>query len=123
MITIIFYGNVPSKKNGRRWVQRGGRKFSVPSAAHEAWERDELLRLKVECGQPKLPRYRLEAAIYYPDNRRRDADNTLTSIQDVLVKAGILADDRWQNMIAQPLVHQPQIDRLNPRVEVIVHAS
>jgi Holliday junction resolvase RusA-like endonuclease len=122
MISITFHGNVPSKKNGRRWVQRGNRKFSVPSAAHEAWERDQLLRLKLELGQPKLSQYRLELWMHYPDNRRRDADNTLTSIQDVLVKAGVLDDDRWQSMIAQPLVHQPRIDRLNPRVEVVIHA-
>jgi hypothetical protein len=44
-LTLTFEGHVPSKKNHGRSVTRGGRVFHVPSAAHEAWRKTELLSL------------------------------------------------------------------------------
>lgn len=35
----------------------------------------------------------LTVHLYPPDNRRRDADNTLKCLQDSLVHAGVMADD------------------------------
>ena len=35
----------------------------------------------------------LEIELYPPDNRRRDADNTIKPIQDALQKAGMFKDD------------------------------
>lgn len=37
---------------------------------------------------------------------------------DILKAADVIKDDRWQFHIRPPLVHQPIVDKENPRVEV-----
>lgn len=120
-LDYTFYGNVPSKKNGRRWIQRGKKKFSVPSAAYESWEKSHVAALKAQFKSPKLTGFWIEIKPFFPDNRMRDTDNLETSILDCLKAAGIIKDDRWQNHKKPPTVHQPVIDSLNPRVEVVIH--
>jgi Holliday junction resolvase RusA-like endonuclease len=119
-IEYTFYGSVPSKKNNRRWIQRGGRKFSVPSLAYESWERAHIPALKTLVGSPELIGFSLEIKPYLPNDRVRDTDNILTSILDCLVAAKTIKDDRWQYMTRPPLVHQPVIDSINPRVEITI---
>jgi Holliday junction resolvase RusA-like endonuclease len=118
-IKYTFYGSVPSKKNNRRWIQRGRRKFSVPSLAYESWERAHIPALKTLVGSPELIGFSLEIKPYLPNNRVRDADNILTSILDCLVAAKTIKDDRWQ-YTGLMLVRQPVIDSINPRVEIVI---
>ena len=37
----------------------------------------------------------LSLVVRYPDRRRRDLDNALSSVLDLLVDAGVLPDDAW----------------------------
>jgi len=117
-ISITFFGSVPSKKNNKRILKRGKRTTILPSLAYCNWEKCEVARLKAVYGCPKLVGYSLELSIYYPDNRVRDEDNTLTSIKDCLKTAGITKDDNWQGQSIPPTFKFVGIDRLNPRVEV-----
>jgi len=117
-IEYTFIGNVPSKKNGRRWMQRGGRRYSLPSANYTTWEKGHIPILKHRFNSPKFERFSIEIRIYYPDNRARDTDNLETSVLDILKAADVIKDDRWQFHIRPPLVHQPIVDKENPRVEV-----
>lgn len=123
MIEYTFFGNCPSKKNGRRRIQRGKSQFSVPSAAYQAWEIAHKAALKAKFGTPNLTRFQIEIWPYYPNNRLRDTDNLETSILDCLKAAGIIKDDRWQYHISPPIVHQPKIDPINPRVEIKIHVE
>lgn len=45
---------------------------------------------------PKDKQVKLTITFYHGDKKRRDSDNQLSSILDLLVDAGILADDNWQ---------------------------
>ena len=119
--SYTFYGNAPSKKNGRRWIQRGKRKFSIPSAAYESWEKSHVAALKAQFQNPKLVGFWIEIKPFFPDNRQRDTDNLETSILDCLKAAGLIKDDRWQYHRKPPTVRQPVIDSLNPRVEVVIY--
>lgn len=122
---IIFKGVVPSKKNGTRRLARRGRDgkvhiFQVPSLQHEVWEEEYLYKL------PKLSvpisKCIINVYYYFPDNRRRDTHNEFESIADILVKAKIIQDDRWQVIKEQH--HYPMgIDKDFPRVEVEVLES
>jgi len=118
LVEYTFFGNVPSKKNGRRWMQRGGKRYSVPSAAYTTWERSHVPILKHRFNSPKFPKFHIEIQIYYPNNRARDTDNLETSILDCLKAAEMIKDDRWQCQTCPPLVRQPIIDEHNPRVEL-----
>lgn len=120
MIAYTFFGPVPSKKNGKRSVQRGSKKFWIPSAAYESWERAERAKLIATIGKLNLKSFAIEISPFFANNAVRDTDNVLTSIQDCLKAAGVIADDRWQFMLRPPQIHQPQIDRENPRVELLI---
>jgi Holliday junction resolvase RusA-like endonuclease len=47
----------------------------------------------------------------YTRSRRQDRDNIVTTLLDVLVKAGILAGDSIKRFNGQMTVHPAQIDR------------
>jgi Holliday junction resolvase RusA-like endonuclease len=117
---IVFYGRVPSKKNGKTWIRRGSRKFLVPSQEYTNWEKSEVARLKALHGSPMLDKYSLELSIFLPSTSVRDVDNILTSVQDCLKAAEIIKDDRWTMMVHPPRLNQPIVDKMNPRVEVTV---
>jgi Holliday junction resolvase RusA-like endonuclease len=117
---ITFYGRVPSKKNGKKWIRRGGKKFLVPSQEYTNWERSEVARLKALHDSPRLEGYSLELSMFLPDARVRDTDNILTSVQDCLKAAGVIKDDRWTMMSSPPRLNQPVVDKVNPRVEVVI---
>jgi Holliday junction resolvase RusA-like endonuclease len=122
-VNIEFYGVIPSKKNGKRTIQRGGRRFQVPSAAFEAWNQCEVARLKAIYECPRLVGFGLEVRLYLPNNRVRDTDNVITSLLDVLKDGQVIKDDRHQYMFAPPWIHQPEIDPINPRAIVVVHLA
>ena len=60
---------------------------------------------------------------YFCANKRRDCDNLASSkkfILDALVKAGVLRNDGWEETSGGFEDHF-FIDKMNPRVEVIIH--
>lgn len=61
---------------------------------------------------------------WYEHNKRRDKDNVAFAkkfIQDALVKAGVLANDGWQEIVS--FEDSFGIDKDNPRVEVIIESA
>jgi len=58
---------------------------------------------------------------WYEPNKRRDKDNIAFAkkfVQDALVKAGVLANDGWQEIVS--FADRFGIDKDNPRVEVTI---
>lgn len=120
-IKITFFGNVPSKKTDQRVLKRGKRSFIAPSIVYCNWEKSESARLKAIIPERNLTGYHLTLSIYYPNNKVRDEDNTLASIKDCIKTAKITKDDNWQGQSKLPTFDHVGIDRLNPRVEVIIN--
>lgn len=54
---------------------------------------------------------------YMPDHRRVDLTNLLEATDDILVKAGVLDDDR-ATIVAAHDGSRVLLDRKNPRVEI-----
>lgn len=55
----------------------------------------------------------LTVTFYHGDMRKRDGDNQLNSIHDMLVKAGVLAGDHWSVLPVEHIWHT--YDKGNPR--------
>lgn len=115
MLKITLLGETPSKKNSRNLFIRNGRIINIPSQRHQVWETDVLSQLKAYRGQP-AGKVAVIYQFYVKDNGKRDLDNMIASVNDVLVKAHLLADDSWQCLSIGAA--DAEIDRANPRVEV-----
>lgn len=112
---IILKGRIPSKKNSKQIINRGGRSFLISSVNYRLWEEAQLWLLpKIKA---PIQECRINAYFYFPDRLRADLSNKFESIADLLVKGNILQDDNWKVLKE---VHQfaMGVDKLNPRVEI-----
>ena len=91
--TFTLLGEVRSKKNSRRNIVRGGRKYSVPSEAHESWHEEASLQLyKMKC--PKFKgQVAIEITFVTGTKAKADLTNKAESIMDLLVDHEIIKDD------------------------------
>lgn len=116
---LTITGQTPSKKNSRRPFVRNGRVMNFPSKRHEAWLEGALWELKRY--QPIKGKVLIDYKFYCKDMRKRDVDNMLASINDALVKAGIIKDDSWQTLMIGSAVGE--LDRENPRAVMRIHEA
>lgn len=84
------------KKNSQQILinSKTGRPFVAQSKAYKEFEKNcgfFLAKYKLNIDEP----INLKCTFYVPDRRRRDIVNLLNSIQDVLVKHEVLADDNY----------------------------
>ena len=112
---ITITGQTPAKKNSRQGVVRNGRIMNFPSKVYSKWEKEALLQLKQWQGKPD-GRVTIAYQFYVGDKRKRDLDNMIASVNDVLVKAELLEDDSWQFMSIGGA--DAEYDKENPRVEL-----
>lgn len=82
----------PAQKNEVRFA----RGHTFKSARFSEWKRAALLSVRGQ-GVPFRPfeAANISVTFIHADLRRRDGDNQLASIQDLLVAAGVIADDCW----------------------------
>jgi hypothetical protein len=93
---IIFEGHIPSKKNSKRVVKRDKKTIVLPSLAYEQWHRAELPTL-FNAGYVPAP-FSIEYAFWIGGvtiPADFDLSNTVESINDLLVDAKIIDDDKW----------------------------
>ena len=116
-MTLTLLGRIPSKKNSKRWLKRGGKLFLVPSEAYESWHDLQMLALKRLTPDEPLKHVAVSLTFYPPDRLRGDLSNKTESVMDLLVDAGILEDDNW---FAVGNVHMRlgNVDPKRPRVEI-----
>jgi len=118
-LEIVLKGRIPSKKNSKQWIKRGGRMLLVPSANYAAWHEEQLWRLKKYKLKSPIERCKVEIAIFFPDRIRADLSNKAESIMDLLVDAGILKDDNHQICHDLHLVSFG-LDKENPRAIILI---
>ena len=97
MIRMIIKGETPAKKNSKIWTKSGK---LIPGKKYQEWHAEALQQVKEQKKFiQKLPGDReviIHLDFIHGDQRRRDSDNGTSSILDLLVDAGIIADDKWQ---------------------------
>ena len=103
MIFQIPY-DTPSKKNSRVTDTRTGRTF--PNKRFTEWHKAAALWLKTHyrCDRIEGP-VNVKLSFVHPTKRRKDADNGTSSIFDLLVDVGILADDCWTVVVSHSVTN------------------
>lgn len=93
-------GETPAKKNSRITLRNGK---TIPGKQYQQWHNDalkEIFSQKYKIPEDvKLPIFSsvsISVTFVHGDKRRRDADNGLSSILDLLVDCNILSDDNWK---------------------------
>lgn len=117
---LVIKGAPRTKKNSLRRLKRGKRIFTVPSAAHEAWEAIAVAQLRRQwqtlgVAGPVAYSVNLRALVYRERAGRADLLNYLAAVSDALEKAGVLEDDR---LVASVDGSRLGLDRARPRVEI-----
>lgn len=71
------------------------------------------MQLKAYKGQAE-GKVTIAYQFYVKDNHSRDVDNMVASVNDVLVKSGLIKDDSWQYLAIGAA--DAEIDKKQPRV-------
>lgn len=107
----------PSKKNSRVVDRRTGRTF--PNKRYTEWHKAARLYLSQQRAHPlDGGPFALYLEFTHGDKIRRDSDNGVSSILDLLVDCGILPDDNW--MVVSKIVTTNIYDKGKPGVEISI---
>ena len=110
-----------TKKNSQQILtnHRTGKPFIAPSRQYKRYEQAAMWYLNPKPKVPLSGRYRVATVFYMPTRRRVDLTNLMEAAHDVLVAAGILADDN-NTIIASVDGSRVLYDKENPRTEIII---
>ena len=94
MIRLQLMGEVPSKKNNK--IITKTHKL-IPSTRYREWHKDAMQQLDVQCSiqQPIEKEVHIKMIFYHGNMKRKDSDNGVSSILDLLCDKKILKDDCW----------------------------
>lgn len=120
MTKITILGQTPSQKNGKNIFinSRTGKPFITSNSIVKGWQKDAAMQLmfkRVFTGPVKI-----DYIFYVKDNRKRDLDNMVASINDALVTAGRITGDHWQ--VLEIGSAKAALDKDYPRAELTIIA-
>ena len=96
------------------------RQFIVPSKANKLYTAQALLCLKEKQEQPIDYPVHIKYLFYKGTRHRVDALNLAEAADDLLVEAGILADDN-SNIVVHHDGTRVLYDKQNPRTEIYIY--
>lgn len=110
-----------TKKNSQQILTnpKTGRPFIMPSKKYKEYERDAVWFLKPMPPRPIECRVNVKCLFYLPTRRRTDLTNLLEAVDDLLVHAGIIADDHY-GIVAAHDGSRCFVDKDNPRTEITI---
>ena len=111
-----------TKKNHSRVVNSGGRVFVVPSDAYKRYHRECLAQIPEWAKKGVRSPVNVRALYYMETARKVDITNLESALMDVLVDAGVLADDSALSprIVVSTDGSRVYHDKLNPRIEVLI---
>ena len=140
---LTISGQTPAQKNGKSvgTVKATGRTFVASSKTVKSWQKEALKELNMlDLKFRTDTRLQIDYMFYVKDNVQRDTDNMISSVNDILQMAGaeeeivigkngkpkkklkkgtgMIAGDHWQ--VLKLGTSDVQIDKLNPRVEIVI---
>lgn len=111
-----------TKKNSMRIVRnrKTGKRRIMPSQQYMDYEAEALWHCKrAKVQRPIDEPVEVKCLFYMPTRRRVDLTNLLESIDDVLVRAGVIKDDH-SGIIVSHDGSRVLYDKQNPRTEVYI---
>lgn len=115
---LTISGQPITKKNSQRLIYAKGRIMPIPSAQYKIYEAAALRQLYVQySGEPIEYPVNLSCVFYMGTRRKCDITNLLQSVQDILVKAKIIADDNYM-IVARLNDCRVDYDKADPRCEI-----
>lgn len=125
MYKITLSGIPPAKKNSKRWIMRGQRKFLIPSQRHYDWHEGASYEIAKESvkirKQLPLKPILIEILFFCGDKRRRDSTNSAESVMDLLVDVGLIKDDNMQEVPDLRLTYMGTVAKENVRTEINIY--
>ena len=109
-----------TKKNSQRIVKIGKRYAIMPSKQYKAYEKAASLFMPQEYSNITAP-VTVQAVFYMRERRRVDLTNLLEALDDVLVHAGLLADDHCKIIVSHD-GSRVDYDKEHPRTEVTIRS-
>jgi Holliday junction resolvase RusA-like endonuclease len=115
-LSFVIPGAPRTKKNHGRRIQRGGRKYDIPSAAYEAWNIQAQIHLMLgRQSRPNTITTEVNcAAIFYRDALTGDAVGYYQGLADALEEAGIVSNDKlivsWDGSRMLKDADDPRVD-------------
>lgn len=91
------------------------------NALKQRWK-DFIVWLASECGYSgaSISKCEVTHIVYFPTNSRHDSDNYVPKfILDGLVESGVIVDDDSRHITK--LILQCEVDKENPRTEIIIN--
>lgn len=118
-LTLIVEGAPRTKKNSQQiFKAASGRSFVAPSKAFKEYERSCLAQIK-RPDRPISEPVNVKCVYYMPTRRRVDLVNLIEASLDILVCAGVLADDN-RDIVAGHDGSCVLYDKKNPRTEIFI---
>lgn len=115
---IVILGQTPSQKNRKKMSYSGGVPRLYTEKSVKDWQESAADQLRAYKGQADS-KVSIAYMFYVKDNRRRDLSNMIQSVEDALVKAGLLKDDSWQHVSIAGA--DAEIDAESPRAELWIY--
>ena len=118
-LRIWIPGDPKTKKNSQQIRRRGSRHWVAPSDAYRQYAADCVLQI------PSIARLHIDhpvnvQCVYHMATRRKvDLVNLLEATLDILVEAGVLADDN-SRIAASHDGSRVQYDRERPGVDILI---
>lgn len=123
MAEIRYTINLPpiTKKNSQQILtnRATGRPFIMPSKKYKEYERNAQWFLTPKPPKPIECSVNIQCLFFLPTRRRTDLTNLLEAADDILVHAGIIADDHYGIVTAHD-GSRCFCDPDNPRTEIII---
>jgi crossover junction endodeoxyribonuclease RusA len=89
---VLFLSSLPVPKTNRYIRRKNGQVFKSPRVT--LWEARAVWEIQNQYGGKKLTKpVKVEVYFFLPDSRKRDIDNMLKTLWDVLQKAEVIEDD------------------------------
>lgn len=117
---LVIKGRPITKKNHSQIRKaKNGRRYVAPSEYYERYEEMALWQIKGTDRRKIDVPCNVKCVYYMPTRHRVDLVNLLEATCDILVRAGVLADDN-SKIVAGHDGSRVKYDKTNPRVEVTI---